>query len=286
MIRFLLAVASAEEPPAAPAPAPPAVNAQTAVDFADHLLRSGDAFSALSWYRLADFLQPAPQTAWRIGLAYEHGSQFEAAAYSYGQLATAQAGWRAAVCQFHAGSPQMADLQLAELPALFPGTPEADRADYLRGVLALKQHDLSGAQERFAMVSGPLAPRASELAAAASSPIPYKSPALATTLSFIPGLGQLYTGHIGDGVIAMVVSGGLGLWSGTLLATGISESRPGLTAAGGVLAGMTVVTWSSNLVGAYSGAVRFNTHAARRQSEALLEEAWMPELALEPPLPE
>ncbi|MFT5687061.1 MAG: hypothetical protein ACI8RZ_008018 [Myxococcota bacterium] len=295
MIRFLLAVAHAEEvaPPTVEAPAvdapavdAPTVDAATASAFADHLLATGDAYAALSWYRLSDFLAPDPATTFRIGLAYEHGDRFGAAAHVYSQLSTPEAALRSALCQHHAGGTALADAALSDLPLRHPGSPQADHAGYIRGVLALEAHDLDAAAERFAAVTGPLAQPAALLSEASAVPIEHRSPGLATTLSLVPGVGQMYAGHVGDGLVAMAVSGGLGLWSGTMLAYGISQDRPGLTAVGGVLAGATLVTWSSNLVGAYTGATRFNRHAARSRSEALLEAAWRAELALEPPLPQ
>jgi hypothetical protein len=285
MIPFLLAVARAEEP-AVEEPPPPAVDAATAAAFADHLLAGGDAYGALGWYRLSDFLAPDPATTFRIGLAYEHGERFAAAADVYGRLDSPDAALRAAICLHRAGEPGRAELVLTELPLRYPGSPQAEHAGYIRGLLALEAHDLEAAAARLSAVTGPLSQPAAALSQAALQPIPHRSPGLATTLSLIPGVGQLYAGHVGDGLLALAVSGGLGLWSGTLLSVGISEQRPGLTAAGGVLAGATLVTWSSNLVGAYTGAVRFNEGAARRRAEGLLEQAHRADLSLDPPLPE
>ncbi|MDG1480459.1 MAG: hypothetical protein P8R54_12750 [Myxococcota bacterium] len=286
MIRFLLAAAHAEEPSAPAAVEPPTVDAATAAAFADHLLSSGDAYAALSWYRLSEFLAPSPTTTFRIGLAYEHGERLEAAADVYGRLDTPEAALRAALCLHRSGSTQAADARLAVLQLRHPTAPQADHADYIRGVLALEAHDLSAAADHFSAVSGGLAEPAAALSIAAQEPIPQRSPGVASALSLVPGVGQMYAGHVGDGLIAMGVTGGLSLWGGSMLATGIVEDRRGLITIGGVLTGVALITWSSNLVGAYTGAARFNRLTTQRRAEALLEAAWREELALEPPLPE
>ena len=286
MIRFLLAAAHAEEPSAPAAVEPPTVDAATAAAFADHLLSSGDAYGALSWYRLSEFLAPSPTTTFRIGLAYEHGERFESAAHVYERLDTPEAALRTALCLHRAGGAEAADALLAALPLRHPASPQAEHADYIRGVLALEVHDLSGAAGHFSSVSGALAGPAAALSSAAQVEIPQRSPGLASALSLVPGVGQMYAGHVGDGLIAMGVTGGLSLWGGTMLATGIVEDRPGLTTIGGVLTGAALVTWTSNLVGAYTGAARFNRLTTERRAAVLLEEAWLDELALEPPLPE
>lgn len=297
MILCLIAIATATEPappPAAPLPAtvaPPAVDAATAAAFGDHLLGQGDGYNALTWYRLALFLDPhapgADALRFREALAYERGERWEAAVYAYGQVQgelAAQAGYRAALCEQRAGNAAAADLGLGNVAAFHPDSPWAPRAAYARGALALERHDLDAAAaalSAFPYPSDPLAPRAASLAAAAAEPLPQKRPALAAGLSVLPGLGQLYAGHPGDAFMAAAFNWTAGVGGALLLADGIKEKRPLEIGAGAFLAGVFSLTWPSNVVGAYRGAIRTNEHRERRAAEALLQQAWTPELELE-----
>ena len=270
--------------------AEPSVDARTARAFGDHLLQTGDAYNALTWYRLALFLEPdapdADALRFRMALAWERGERYPAAVFAYGQVTGPlmdQATYRAAVADFEAGNLLSADHTLETLTLYSPDSVWAPRAAYTRGVLALQAHDLPTASARFATfayVDSPLAVRASALAAAAAEPVRKKSPGLAAALSVVPGLGQLYTGHPGDAAMAAALNIPIGLGAGLLLADGLQTGRPVEIAAGGLFTGMFALTFPSNLLGAYRGAARANERAAAKRADALLQQAWDPSLQL------
>ncbi len=296
LILSLLANALAAEP----APATPAavLDSRAASGFADTLMSAGDPYNALTWYRLALYLEPSRPDAdalrFRQALAYERGERFPAAVFAYGQVGGAladDAAYRSALADFHAGNPLSADVSLERLPLFFPDSEWVPAAGYLRGVLALQSKDLDAAVVRFESFNAPsstFAPRAAALAAAAREPIPHKAPLLAGALSVVPGLGQLYGGHPGDAAMAAIVNIPVGVTSALLLRDGIQTGRSGTLVAGAILGGAFVITYPSNLLGAYRGALRANEHNKQRRAEALLGQAWDPALMLDPddvPLP-
>lgn len=291
MTLLLLAAALAAEPTPPVVESTPALDARTAVAFGDHLLTSGDPYNALTYFRLALFLEPerpdAESLRFRIGLAYERGERWPAAVFAYGQVGgdlADRAAYRAALAEHRAGVAGAADLALERVTLFFPDSSWAPRAAYARGVLALQAGELQQAESLFAAFSFPdhaLAPRARSLAEAAALPLPRRSPTLAASLSVVPGLGQLYAGHPGDALMAALFNIPLGVGSGLLLADGIETGRPVEIAAGAVLGSVFLVaTYPSNLIGAWRGAVRTNEHRERRAAEALLEQAWEPSLEL------
>jgi hypothetical protein len=257
--------------------------------FADHLLASDDPYNALTWYRLVLFQEPdaadADTIRFKIGLCYERGRRYDAAAHAYGQVSgelEGRAMYRTGLSEHAAGRVEVGDAALDGIAVFAPGDPWGNKAQYTAGVLALQRSDLAAAQRRFEAVAptDPMAERAAGLAADAAVPLSRKSPGLAMGLSVVPGLGQLYAGHKGDAAMAFVFNAALGLWSGSLLANGIQDEKPGQVVAGAALGSVFAVTWSANLLGAKRGAERTNQHRALRRSQQLLETAWVPELEL------
>lgn len=275
---------------------PPAAGAEPAdpADFADVLVQAQDPFNALTWYRYALYLDPArPDAAalrFRAAWCYEAGERWREAELGYGDLATLHpdlapgALWRQAAVLAHGGNLRSADAALDELQLLYPDSPWAPRAEYARGVLHLEAHDLPGAALAFSNAAaqpGPLQSAASSLALSAAAPLPHRRPLVAAGASaLVPGLGQALSGHWGDAGMALAANGALGLLAGSLLAYGVEQDRAWAAGAGVVVAGGLALTWSSNVLGAYRGAERFNTHQQRRAAESLLQQAWEPTLEL------
>ena len=206
---------------------------------------------------------------------------------AYGQVVSlsdelaAQAAYRQAVVTALAGDHDAAVFHFEGVGSWYPDSEWASRAGYATGVVALQEHELETAATRFDTVTGPLEAKASGLAASAREPTQRRSPGVAAALStVIPGSGQLYAGHKGDGVMAFVATGVLTVWSATLLADGLTDDRAWEVGAGAVVGGMAGLAWTSNVIGAYRGAKRANEHAERRRAEALLEEAWDAQLQL------
>lgn len=298
MILSLLAMALGAEPapeipPAAPLTAPSlaSLDSQTASGFADALMAADDPYNALTWYRLALYLDPARPDAdalrFRQALAYERGERFPAAVFAYGQVGGGladDAAYRAALADYHAGNPLSADVGLERLPLFYPDSNLLPQAAFARGVLALESRDLDAAVVRFSAFpypDSPLAPRAAALASAAQEPVERRSPALAGALSIVPGLGQLYAGHPGDAAMAALVNIPVGVTSALLLTDGIRTHRAGPLVAGGILGAAFVITYPSNLLGAWRGANRTNTRNRQLRAEALLGSAYDPSLQLD-----
>jgi TM2 domain-containing membrane protein YozV len=253
-----------------------------AASFADQLMREDDPYNALTFYRWSLFLGgPEADLRFKIGLAYERGARWEAASYTYGLVRgplAERAAYRAAICAFRGGEPALANLGFQELRE----EPWRNQVTYTFGLLALEAHDLDLARDAFGAVpiDSPWSVRARALAQEAETDLPHRSPVLAGTLSIVPGLGQIYAGHLGDGIVAALANGAIGLWSATLLVDGIQRERVWEMGAGVVLGGVFSITYPSNIVGAYRGAGRFNDHVERRRAEELLAEGWDPALEI------
>lgn len=270
----------------------PVLDADAAASFADELLTASDPFNALTWYRLALHLEPGREDAgalrYRMGLAYELGDRHLAAEQAYLDLAGRQPVWslpatyRAAMAVAEAGHLDVAALHLSDVELEGQGTGWAPRAGFVRGVLALKRADLAGADRAFATYAerwpeADLVPRAREARALLGEPVPRRSPALAGVLSLVlPGAGQVYAGHAGDGLMAFVAAALPGLWSGSMLYWGIENDRSWAIVTGALLGSAVVFTWSSNVSGAVRGAKRSNRHRVRRRAEAVLGEVDTP----------
>jgi TolA-binding protein len=287
-----------EGPLATPAPVVPACvpDAASARAFADHLLSKGDPFNAVTWYRLALFQDPtrgdADAIRFRIAAAYELGQRWDAAEVAYGLVEgtslASRAAYRSAVVNEKAGRFIAADQQFESVTQYYPDTPWAARASFARGVVFLENRDLGRAALRFDAASTapalgePWPERAKLLASRAREPLPHRSPLVAAGLSTVlPGAGQLYSGHAGDGAMALVANGVLATWSATLLRDGIEHDKGWKTGMGTAIGAMFAVTWVSNIYGGWRSAVRFNEHKARRRAESLLGEASDPRLELD-----
>ncbi|MFU8802831.1 MAG: hypothetical protein ACNA8W_03380 [Bradymonadaceae bacterium] len=87
-------------------------------------------------------------------------------------------------------------------------------------------------------------------------PIPRKSPALAGTLSIVPGFGHFYLGEYGTGVLAMV-------WNGVFIYA-IVDSILSRNYGQAALIGLIESIWyGGTIFGAISGAHRYNRDAKR-----------------------
>lgn len=92
--------------------------------------------------------------------------------------------------------------------------------------------------------------------------IPTKSPALAGTLSVIPGLGQLYCERYEDALISFLVNGGL-IWAS------VEAFNHDLYALGGVIGFVELGFYAGNIYGATGDAHKYNHRAVRAFSNGL-----------------
>lgn len=276
-----------------PVPAAPPVDASVARGFADHLLSAQDPFNALTWYRLALYLDPARPDAdairFRMAWAYEKGERYDAAEVAYGDLAgtslASRAAYRSAAVSLLQEDWSAADQAFEAVTLYHPGTDWAARAAFARGITWLEANQLQRAATAFSQVpqgEGPWDERAATLGEQALAPTARRSPLLAASLSaVVPGAGQAYSGHVGDGVMALLANGVLGVWSYTLLRDGLEEDQAWETGMGSVIGAMFLVTWSSNVLGGWRSAERYQHTQARHRAEDLLQQAFDPELELQ-----
>jgi hypothetical protein len=161
-------------------------------------------------------------------------------------------------------------------------------AAFATGVAAVHQRDFAAATTSFegfaeAWPQSPFRPNALASLVALEQGPKHRSPVLAGTMStLIAGSGQLYAGQSGDALMAFFVPGFLGVWTYTLLRHGLRNDIGWEVVSGGVLAGGTMFTWTSNVIGAVRGARRMNGHLARKHADAVLREATHPDLERDP----
>ncbi len=273
--------------------AAPSVDAETASAYANWLLRHDDPYNALTWYRLGLFLDPdradAADLRFRIGLAYELGSRWQAAEVAYGQVADpqleARSAYRAALALRSSGNLAAVDQQLAAMSQFYPDTEWAERAVYARGLVHLHAHDLQTARVRFAEVpveGNRWGIAASNLVVALEEPLPSRSPVLAAGLStLIPGMGKVYAGQGRDGLMSFVVNGVLGLWSYTLVQQGLEQDRAWQVGMGAAVGTTFAFAYSANIVGSWRAAGRFSDQKARDRAAELLGQLYDPALELD-----
>lgn len=74
-----------------------------------------------------------------------------------------------------------------------------------------------------------------------------KSPALAATLSLVPGVGRIYAGHTLDGLLSMLMIGAFGFAT-------FQHADVGNTFQASLNGGITLFLWSADIYGAYRSA--------------------------------
>jgi tetratricopeptide (TPR) repeat protein len=116
-------------------------------------------------------------------------------------------------CYLQMNSSTHAVLELNNLIALSDDIEVRDRAHHRLGWLHIDQTDWPAAQKAFAKISTPRRNRYRvddlERELAQADQLPRRNPALAGTLSIIPGAGQLYCKRYEDALIAFAVNLGL-----------------------------------------------------------------------------
>lgn len=273
---------------------PPAVSPELAAAFADHLLSEGDPFNALTWYRLGLFLDPegsdAPVLAFKVAFCYERGERWEAAQSAYLDVAgtwpewSAQATWRAAMSARQAEVWPLARLYLQEIRLDTPDHPRAEQAAYMEALLSVQEQDLAKADQHLAAFSkawpsSSLLPRVQATREVLARPVRHRSPLAAGLLSTaVPGLGQAYATHYGDGIMALLTSGGSAALAGTLILYGVESERGWATATGTGFAVLSGFFWTSQVVGAVRGARRANRLWTHQRADEAMEQGLHPDL--------
>ncbi len=85
---------------------------------------------------------------------------------------------------------------------------------------------------------------------------PGKSPALAVTLSLIPGLGRTYAGHPVDGLLSLLFVGGFAF-------NAYNQNEAGNPIRASINLGLMTLFWSADFYGAYRTAKMVPPHSSR-----------------------
>lgn len=289
-IGLLVATTAGAPAQGAPGPAPAseaAGDAGVVLDFADHLLKSGEPYRAAGEYERFLFLcggcERAAYARRMLAESYRRGGRpreaavrFRAVAEAYPESPDGREAARAAAESLEeAGVPGEASDAYRAFASRWPGDPAAaeswDRA--LR--TALRAHDADRVAATLALpapAGAPVIDLAGLRDAVQTQHAPRRSPAVAGTLSaLLPGAGYVYAGAYRDAVMAFVVN--------ALFASGawIAYDHEQYALAG-MLAGLEIFWYGGNVVGAVNAADRFNARAEDRHWRGL-ERKWVPAAA-------
>ncbi|MEW5737065.1 MAG: tetratricopeptide repeat protein [Thermodesulfobacteriota bacterium] len=244
--------------------------------FAAHLMKTGDYYRAVTEYQRFLFFFPQspliPEAKLGIARAYILGEQYRDAADSARDFISVfpenrlcfQARLILAQAQGRLGDAAGAAEEFLRAAGSAPDVADADRAWAGLGLVYLEAGDFSGARESFSRIREGLAagcpPDEVQKRLALADTLPHKSPALAGTLSIVPGLGQAYVGRFQDAAFTFLLDGAL-IWAA---AESFHDDQPALGAVVGVVA---VGFYAGNIYGAVSSARKFN----RRESDRLIQ---------------
>lgn len=171
-------------------------------------------------------------------------------------------------------------LQMRNLIVLVDEVQVKDRAFERIGWIRIDQMDWEGARRAFNRMS-PSARAKRRIdgldgALTDATNLSLKKPALAGTLSIIPGGGQLYCGRYEDALAAFLVNGALA-WAS------YESFDNDLNALGGLLAFVGFGFYASNIYGAVSSAHKYNLHQKQRYGEELRRQHLSNHYSLEAP---
>ncbi len=233
--------------------------------FAQHLYQNGQYRRAAEEYqRFAFFFPDEPRSRealYLAGDAYFNGREFDTALGILKDLSrqtpldtvAVKAFFLLAECHLQLGSPSLAQLQLHNLIALSANEDVRDRAYFRMGWIHIEQMDWVAARQAFDHVrpdSRLPVPQVTE-ALAQTDTIPQKSPALAGTLSIVPGAGQLYCARYQDAFAAFLVNVGL-IWAA------VDAFEQEQYALGGLLSFVGAGFYTGNIYSAVSSTHKYN----------------------------
>jgi tetratricopeptide (TPR) repeat protein len=238
------------------------------IEFADHLMREGEYFRAITEYRRFLFYYPQdPRQAmihFRIGLALYRSQQYEEALKTFHEVAQQYLetpyGKQAWLWQgeslLRQARYQAAEQFYTQMLEQFSDDEIGQLARYQRGWALLYQRKWHDASRQFQQVmpESPLYRLAFRLAeeVLVGDQLPSKSPLVAGILSgVLPGSGQLYNGRGGDALLALFLNG--------LFIAGITQAvTHGELAVAGVLSFFEAGWYVGNVYGAINGAHKYN----------------------------
>ena len=242
-------------------------------EYAEHLQQQGRYLLAAAEYqRFAYYFPDDPRARpaeFKSGQAYFQAGDVASAKSQFQALTkiraldvvAADAYFMLAECHMKANEPGQALVALHNLMALSRDPALSDRILLRMGWIHIHQLNWMEARLAFERISpdGQETHQVEELINAldTSDTLQLKSPALAGTLSIIPGLGQFYLGRYEDALIAFVVDVGL-FWAA------YESFDNDLNVLGSLLAIVGVGFYASNIYSAVSSTHKYNNTQKHR----------------------
>ena len=283
LVFVLIALLQVAHPLWAQTPSPEAtdsgLSAEQLLTFADHLLRDGEHFRAITEYRRFRFTYPEdPRQAmalFRIGQAFYRGESYPEALQTFREVEQRYPdhpyGQQARLWQGESLLRQ-AQYDAAEqtYTRFLAGSSDPEQSPYAQYQLGwsfLYRRQWTQAAETWRQIPPEhrLYPAAQQLITESNSgaALPKKSPALAGILSSVlPGSGQLYNRRLGDAALAFLLNG-------LFIAGSIEAIQHGELAVAGVLSFFEAGWYVGNILGAVNGAHKHNRHATESMLQNL-----------------
>ena len=202
-------------------------NADKLLGFAQSLFREGDYLNAVHEYQRYLYLYPGTTQAdfvqLHIAAAYQNMGRLDAAIEAYQSLIQnypqspfiARAQSNVAQCQLLGGNQATSITSLRQFLSDYPESGLAPRAQFIIATIYMDKKDWTAAAQEWQQVQTkysqtPFAEMSDQLIRIArqAESLPRRSPSTAGLLStFLPGLGQIYSGHYSEGMSSLLVVG-------------------------------------------------------------------------------
>ena len=202
-------------------------NADNLLGFAQSLFREGDYLNAVHEYQRYLFLYPGTAQAdfvqLHIAAAYQNMGKLDAAIEAYQSLIQnypqspfiERARSNIAQCQLLGGDQATSITSLRQFLSDYPESELSPRAQFIIATIYMDKKDWTAAAREWQQVrtkysQSPFAEMSDQLIRMArqAESLPRRSPSTASLLStFLPGLGQIYSGHYSEGVYSLLVVG-------------------------------------------------------------------------------
>ncbi len=200
-------------------------NADNLLGFAQSLFREGDYLNAVHEYQRYLFLYPGTAQAdfvqLHIAAAYQNMGRLDAAIEAYQSLIQnypqspfiERARSNIAQCQLLGGDQATSITSLRQFLSDYPESDLAPRAQFIIGTIYMDKKDWTDAAREWQQVrtkysQTPFAEMSDQLIRMArhAESLPRRSPSTASLLStFLPGLGQIYSGRYSSGVYSLLI---------------------------------------------------------------------------------
>jgi tetratricopeptide (TPR) repeat protein len=268
--------------------------------FGDRFFQAGEFYRAVTMYELAIACEPslaeAAKIRFAIGRTYQLARRSDDAILAFSTVKTvysdqpelaSEAAFRMAETFYQDDKVRLSLNSLDSLIAQYPDSDFASQALYLKALLYAEKGDYNTSSRLFRELTekypeSPLTARAGELAKTVEQghDLQGKSPGLASLLSIIPGLGQVYCEQYGDATMAFIVNAifGVLIWDSVRKAENIPHYGYGSTV---VFAFIGSSFYFGNIYGAGAGAMRYNRNVRENFMGRVRNRAMIPGLKFE-----